>query len=172
MGIPKEPEKALLFVGTLFSDEKYYENAKDRLTIHYGEVFFESDALLWQHTQYYRDELGWPIFRKFISFKKVIDPSTISDIKLQTNEIERELSIEGKRKINLDPGYVTLSKVVLATTKNYAHRIYLGKGIYAEVTLFFKKGSFHAHEFTYRDYRSTEYIELFLRMREYLKSIS
>ncbi|NOX19703.1 MAG: DUF4416 family protein [Nitrospirae bacterium] len=172
MGTPREPEKALLFVGTLFSDESYYHKAKERLSKEYGEVLFDTESLPWQHTDYYREELGWPILRRFIAFKRIIDPSVINEIKLFTNELEAELSIDGKRKINLDPGYVTLSKVVLATTKNYTHRIYLGKGIYAEVTLYYKKGTYRAHEFTYRDYQSDEYIEIFLRMRQYLKTVS
>jgi hypothetical protein len=168
MGVPKEPEKALLFVATLYSNVEYFYKAKELLKDQFGEILFESPQLLWNHTEYYREELGWPIQRRFLCFKLIIDPSMINDIKLYTNTLEERLSIDGKRQINLDPGYVTPSKVVLATTKNYAHRLYLGKGIYAEVTLYYRKGSFRPHEFTYRDYQSPEYIEIFKRMRQYL----
>ncbi len=168
MGTPKPPEKALLFVGTLFSDKQYYLKAAEILDELYGPVLFESDIYNWEHTEYYRDELGWPIYRRFIFFNRIIDPSEIVDIKLKTNYIETELSEENKRQINLDPGYITPSKLVLATTKNYAHRIYLSKGIYAEVTLYYRKGKFQAHEFTYKDYQMSEYLELFKKMREKL----
>ncbi len=168
MGIPREPEKALLFVGTLFSEEDWYVRSKEILTELYGPVLFESDTYRWEHTDYYRDELGWPIYRRFIFFERIIDPAEIVQIKLKTNQIEAGLSRDGKRRINLDPGYITPSKLVLATTKNYAHRIYLGKGIYGEVTLFYRKGGFRAHEFTYRDYQMPEYLELFKKMRDKL----
>ncbi len=168
MGVPKPPEKALLFTGTLFSDDRVYKWARKRLDELYGPVLFESERLNWEHTDYYRDELGWPIYRRFIAFRRIIDPSEIVEIKLKTNQIEEELSEGGKRRINLDPGYITPSKLVLATTKNYTHRIYLGKGIYGEVTLFYKKGEFRPHEFTYRDYQSPEYLEIFKSMREKL----
>ena len=168
MGTPKEPEKALLFVATLYNNVEYFYKAKELLKEQFGEILFESPQWLWNHTEYYREELGWPIQRRFLCFKLIIDPSRIIDIKLYTNTLEEWLSHDGKRQINLDPGYVTPSKVVLATTKNYAHRIYLGKGIYAEVTLYYRKGSFRPHEFTYRDYQNPEYIEIFERMRRFL----
>ncbi|RMG67474.1 MAG: DUF4416 family protein, partial [Nitrospirae bacterium] len=119
MGVPKPPEKALLFTGTLFSDDRVYKWARKRLDELYGPVLFESERLNWEHTDYYRDELGWPIYRRFIAFRRIIDPSEIVEIKLKTNHIEEELSEGGKRRINLDPGYITPSKLVLATTKNY-----------------------------------------------------
>ncbi len=168
MGKPKPPEKALLFIGILYAEEPYYEKAKEALCQEFGELLFESPPMAWEHTEYYRDELGWPITRRFLATRRCIDPSSIVDIKLYTNELEETLSVEGKRKVNLDPGYVTASKVVLATTKNYAHRVYIAKGIYAEVTLYYRKGTFRAHDFTYRDYRSPEYIKLFEDMRNYI----
>jgi len=172
MGKLREPEKAILFIGILYNKEDYCEKAFNLLEPYLGESFFVTKQIKWIHTEYYRDELGWPIYRRFIAFKKVIDPSEIKEIKLLTNQLEEYLSINGKRTVNLDPGYVTLSKVVLATTKNYTHRIYLGKGIYAEVTLYYKDGSFKDHIFTYKDYKSDTYKNIFQRIREYLKKSS
>lgn len=94
-------------------------------------------------------------------FKNLISEEDIADIKIKTNQIEKELSVEGKRKINLDPGYIGLAKLVLATTKDYSHRIYLRRGIYGEVTLIYRGNSFTPHINTYRDYSDREYIELF-----------
>ena len=123
----------------------------------------------WDYSDYYKAELGTPIRRKFIFFRKTIDPGTLCDIKLRTNDIEELLSTEGKRNMNLDPGYLTPYSVVLASTKNYAHRIYIGKGIYAEVTLLFRDNRYQPYLFTYRDYASDEYAELFGRARNFLR---
>lgn len=168
MGKPRPQEKALLFIATLYSENGFFIKAEELLKKEFGEVLFESKPFPWDYSEYYRDELGWPINRQFLAFKKMINPETIREIKLFTNNLEEILSDSDKRKINLDPGYVTLSKVVLATTKNYAHRIYIGKGIYTEVTLFYKNKSFRPHEFTYKDYQSPEYINFFKQLREYL----
>ncbi len=129
----------------------------------------ESAPHEWDYSDYYKDELGWPLERVFFFFKNEINPEMLADIKLLTNEIERKLSTETKRNINLDPGYLTLSKVVLASTKNYSHRIYMGKGIYAEVTLIYREGRYQPHLFTYRDYASEGYIKLFGEARKFLK---
>jgi len=163
------PERALLFIATLYSDEGVYRRAKERLIRDFGELSFESERLPWIHSEYYRDELGWPITRRFVAFKKGFDTGAIRDIKLATNALEDAFSVEGRRKINLDPGYITEAKVVLATTKNYPHRIYLGSGIFAEVTLFYTGGRYRSHRFTYRDYGTPEYLAVFHRMRELLR---
>ncbi|NOZ25106.1 MAG: DUF4416 family protein [Nitrospirae bacterium] len=164
------PERALLFFAVLYSDEGFYETARARLTEEFGELLFESERLAWAHSEYYRDELGWPITRRFIFLGKGFDTGLIRDVKLRAIELEELLSVGGRRSVNIDPGYLTEAKVVLATTKNYPHRIHLGGGIYAEVTLFFSsKGGYTAHRFTYRDYGAAEYLSLFHRMREVLR---
>ena len=168
MGKPKPPERALLFAGLLYAERETVPECLEALTLRLGPIFFKSHEMRWEHSDYYRDEIGWPIFRIFIAFERIISPDEIREIKLKTNEIEGMFSEKGRRRINIDPGYITPSKLVLATTKNYAHRIYLGKGIYAEVTLYYRKGSFRAHEFTYLDYQSEEYIRIFNHLREYL----
>ena len=102
---------------------------------------------------------------------EVIDPSTLADIKLLTNDIEAIYSQNGKRRVNLDPGYITLAKIVLASTKNYSHRIYLGKGIYAELALFYKNHQFIAMPYTYNDYKDQTYLVMFMKVRNLLKRI-
>lgn len=170
MGIPKETtEKALLFSGLLFTGIDHLGTAVGRLQQEFGTIILESPVLDWPYSSFYREELGEGIKRKLILFERRIRPETIADIKLLTNGIESELSHKGKRTVNIDPGYITLSKIVLVTTKNYCHRIYLGKGIYAEVTLYFKNDTYHPTEFTYQDYKQKEYIDFFLKAREFLK---
>ncbi|GBD99830.1 hypothetical protein BMS3Abin07_01876 [bacterium BMS3Abin07] len=169
MGTPREPEKSLLFVGLLFGSSKELHLAEERLGNEFGNIAQESRIFDWAHSHYYEDELGSPIRRKFILFDKIISPEEIADIKVATNRIEQELSKDRKRTVNIDPGYITAAKIVLASTKNYCHRIYLGKGIYAEVTLYYKDGGFHPTPFTFNDYRQREYIEFFKKAREFLK---
>jgi hypothetical protein len=93
----------------------------------------------------------------------------MAEVKLRTNTLERELSSCGKRAVNIDPGYITLSKAVLATTKNYSHRIYLREGIYAEITLAWEKGTFTPRPWTYPDYRTDTAVSFFNRARKLLR---
>jgi hypothetical protein len=171
MGGVKNPEPALLFISTLYSNEDAYNRSRKILEDNFGETLFVSPSLPWDYSSYYRDEIGWPLQRQFIFYKNLIDPGLLADIKLRTNEIEASISSEGKRGINLDPGYLTLSKVVLASTKNYAHRIYLGKGIYAEVTLIYIADAYKPHLFTYKDYQDKTHIDVFMKAREMLKKM-
>jgi hypothetical protein len=172
VGKIKNSEPALLFIGTLYSNEDAFNRSKKILEENFGEILFISPSLPWNYSSYYKNEIGSPLSRQFIFFKTLIDPGLLADIKLKTNEIEASLSSKGKRTINLDPGYFTLSNVVLASTKTYAHRIYLGKGIYAEVTLIYKDDTYKPHLFTYRDYQDKTHIDVFLKAREMLKKIS
>ncbi len=171
MSMPKRfrPERALLFVATLFSEDEVYRRAREDLVRTFGEASLESECLPWVHSDYYRDELGWPIKRRFLGFSEGFSTESIREAKLLTMELEKRFSVEGRRRINLDPGYVTEAKVVLATTKNYPHRIYLGSGIYAEVTLHYRRGAYRPHEFTYRDYGTPEYLGIFHEMRNILR---
>lgn len=171
MGVPGQPKKVLLFVATLFKDKNYYYNSLNILRNIFGQILFESPPKLWNYSKYYEPEIGSPLFRRFIFFRNLILEENIADIKLTTNEIEKELSTENKRNINLDPGYITLAKLVLVTTKDYSHRIYLKDGIYGEVALIFKKNSFLPHQNTYKDYADKEYIEIFNLARKLYKDM-
>ncbi len=171
MGKVKYPEPSLLFIGSLYADSGIFNHSKRILEKNFGDILHASPSIPWDYSSYYKDELGWPLFRQFIFFKNLIDPGILADIKLKTNEIEDSMSSEGKRCINLDPGYLTLSKIVLASTKNYAHRIYLGKGIYGEVTLIYKDGTYNPHLYTYRDYQDKTCIEIFMNARALLKKM-
>lgn len=171
MGVPSEPKRVLLFVSTLFKDKEAYFKAIRVLEEIYGSIILESSPRLWTYSDYYNEEIGTPLFRRFIFFRDLISEEDIAEIKTQTNQIEKELSIDGKRTINLDPGYIGLAKLVLATTKDYSHRIYLKKGIYGEVTLIYRGNSFTPHINTYKDYADKEYIELFNLARNIYKRL-
>lgn len=168
MGIPKTPEKSLLFIGTLFSKNEYYVQAIQSLKKVFGEVIMESPVMKWDFSDYYKEEIGEPIYRRFVFFRNLIEQENLSGIKLTTNDIEKSLSSDGKRNINLDPGYLTPAKIILASTKDYSHRIYLKDGIYGEVTLIFRQGRFVPHINTYRDFQDERYLRLLMIARKLL----
>ena len=155
-----------LIVGMLSPEEGLFVEAEEVLLQHFGAVDFSSKTIPFAYTKYYDKEMGPGILRKFISFKELIDAGALAEIKNFTRGIEKKfLSESGRRRINLDPGYVSGAKLVLATTKDYGHRIYLKDGIYAEVTLRFKDGTFRPLEWAYPDYRTGDYISIFNEIR-------
>lgn len=165
MGVPKPfcPEK--LIVGVLFSREDMREKILYLLTEAFGRCDHISENLDFNATHYYDDEIGTPIKRFFVSFKNLKSPATLASVKQITNKIERQLSCSDKRKVNLDPGFISLSRFVLASTKDSAHRVPLQDGIYAEVTLIYERGAFRKLEWTYADYRSEEYRVILQQVR-------
>jgi hypothetical protein len=165
MGKVKEPLPVKLIASMFTTDTGLLEEAKVRLSQEFGPVDYESELLPFDHTDYYTPEFGEDLKRKFVAFEELIHPGRLAEIKLRTNALEIEWAAEGKRRINIDPGYVSHSKLVLATTKDYAHRIYLGQGIYAEVTLHFRGGTFQPWPWTYPDYASSALIAIFNQIR-------
>ena len=119
---------------------------------------------------------SWKPWRAYLegiwAFEALIDPETLPEIKLESNRIEARWAVDGKRQVNLDPGYVSMAKLVLATTKNHGHRIYVGQGIYAEVTLQYRDKAFRPWPWTYPDYGTPRYCELFAHIRQrYLEQV-
>ncbi len=166
MGKISDVRPVKLIAGFIFRDILFFEKAKEFLCRKYGAADFESDPFPFDLSDYYADEFGTGLTRKFLSFKKLIQPVDLADVKTFTNKLERRLSLSRRRTVNIDPGYLNLAKLVLASTKDYVHRIYLSRGIFAEVTLFFKGKSFNAREWTYPDYRSKSHIALFNKIRD------
>lgn len=153
-------------MGFIFKHEAVFNQALSILEKRFAKIDFSSTALPFDHTDYYQEEFGKDLNRKFVSFKKLVAPNSLPEIKIITNKIEGELSNGLKRTINIDPGYLDLAKLLLASTKDYKHRIYLDKGIYAEVTLFFEFKSFRPWPWTYPDYKTSEYIAIFNQIRD------
>ena len=170
MSAPKEADDVKLVVSLFSPEEKTLEEVILKLQRMFGPSDWRSPPLFFDRTRYYEKEMGWPLHRRFLSFANLIRPEAIVDIKLQTNEVEKEYLQEGKRRVNIDPGYVALERLVLATGKNYTHRMYLSKGIYADLTLVFHQGSFQTLDWTYRDYADSVVIGYFNDIREHYKN--
>ena len=130
-----------------------------------GEIDFISPVLPFNETDYYEGEFGPNLQREIVTFKDLRDMADLSAIKVLTNELEQHWTADGSRRVNIDPGYIALGKLVLATTKDQSHRLYIGNGIFAEVTLRYRRKSFKVWEWTYPDYAMPQYIELFNELR-------
>ena len=165
MGEAKKHPPVKLVVGMISGRKPLFDAAQRELIAQFGPLDYESALMSWEFTDYYSRELGENLWRKFLSFERLIDPDRLAGIKLFTNQLEGKFSEGGTRRINLDPGYLDGAKLVLATTKNRDHRIYIGQGIFAEVTLHFRGKSFRAWEWTYPDYATPEYIAIFNEIR-------
>jgi hypothetical protein len=167
MGKPKEPEPAKLFMSFIASEnEILYQGLKD-LCLTFGETDTISERFPFDLTEYYTPEMGRPLFRHFITFEHLISIPALPDIKRTTNDLEEKYAApDGNRRINIDPGYICLTHVILATTKGYTHRPYLRDGIYADLTLIYRNKSFQPLEWTYPDYRQEEIITLFNQFRK------
>jgi len=170
------PIPVKLFIGILSPEPALFGSCSDIVCREYGPVDYQSEIVPWTNSDFYQEEMGPGILRQFIFFERLVDPGDLSSIKLNTTRIEKSLAVQAgsrmRRRINLDPGYVTEAKVVLATTKDYSHRLYIGNGIYAEVTLRYanKDRSFTPFEHTYLDYCSQTYIMMFNKARELLRT--
>ena len=161
----------LLFMGIL-SVRGFPEALRDVLEREFGPIDAVTEPFPFDYTDYYVPEMGEGIERFFISFSKLVQPDTLALIKERTNEIEGEWAEDGRRPINLDPGLLSLSSIVLATTKNRSHRIAIGRSLYAELTLIYQNRHFEALPWTYADYRSEEVQEVLLRLRDRYKQLS
>lgn len=164
-------EKTKLFTAILSREAGLFDTTRERLSLSFGPVKIISPIYPWTHSRYYEGDMGTDLKRIFLFFDMPIQPDTLPDIKNMTNEFERYFRDNAAadmagRPVNIDPGYLTLSRVVLASTKDYSHRIYIGKGIYAEVTLYYKDKTYRPFQYTYPDYRSPEYISLFNMARD------
>lgn len=166
MGKVNRPNPVKLVVGLIFKEERFLIEAEHILKNKLGPSDYESNILPFNFTHYYETEFGQDLKKKFVSFSKLICPQELAKIKLFTNKIENKLSRNGFRLVNIDPGYLDLAKYILATTKDYIHRIYLDKGIFAEITLYFRNNAFLPGEWTYRDYKTKEYADILTKIRQ------
>jgi len=158
-----------LIMGLLFSPFIPLDTICEELTKLYGPIVKRSECNSFSFTDYYNEEMGGEPQRCYLCFEQLVDPSTLADIKHQTNALETRYSIDGARKVNLDPGLLSLANVILATTKGRAHRIPLYGGIYAELTLMYVNKGFQSFAWTYQDYNDEKVKNLFCVWRKEYK---
>ena len=163
IGVPK-PVK--LIMSLISSDDRLLHQVIEVLVERYGEVDFTSDILPFDFTDYYTAEMGDGLFRRFVTFQPLIPRENLVRIKREANDIEEQFAMEGKRRINIDPGYICTEHLILATTKGYTHRPYLGEGIHADLTLVYREGTFRPLEWTYQDYASSPVREILQEVRK------
>ncbi|HIE04711.1 MAG TPA: DUF4416 family protein [Candidatus Latescibacteria bacterium] len=169
MAKPRLPKPVVLVAGITARDRETLKGAKVELSLLFGPIALESPIFPFKFTRYYEAEMGPELIKQFVAFRRPVRPEDLASIKLTTNALElSKATKEGgklRRRVNVDPGYVAPSRLVLATTKDYSHRIYIGNGIYAEVTLIFRRGTWTPLDWTYPDYRTELALDFFLRVR-------
>ena len=172
MSQPCEPDSVKL-ISSLFSPRKeLIEEVIGELSSIHGPVDCESPECFFDRTKYYEREMGWPLHRRFIAFEKLIPADRLAETKLETNKVEQRHLKNGRREINIDPGIISAERLILATGKNYIHRVYLSNGIYADLTLVFKRGTFSKLPWTYPDYADPKLVEFFNGVRtQYMEQL-
>jgi hypothetical protein len=147
--------KAKLIVGLLFQEGSFQRRTLDAMCKSFGPLDFLSEPAPFTFTTYYDREMGAGLTRQLGSFLRLVSIDILPDVKLLTNELEQRFSLDGKRRINIDPGVLSEERLILATGKNFTHRVYLRDGIYADLTLIYQNGAYQILPWTYPDYRES-----------------
>jgi len=167
MSKPKEPDPVKLFVSIIAADRSLMAEAIGQLAGQFGAPAFVSEFLPFDYTDYYSAEMGKGLVRRFVTFERLIRPESLPAVKRCTNALEETFAgAGGARRVNIDPGYVARQHFILATGKGYSHRPYLGRGIYADLTLEYRRESFRPLEWTYPDYRAERTIGMLNALRK------
>jgi len=174
MGDINQPKPAMPIIAVCSRYDEALAWAERQAIEQFGPLDEKSPVFEFTETDYYEASMGAGLKKQFLTFQDPIDPGSLPEIKRMTNAWERQYATDSRheepRPLNLDPGYLTLAKLVLASTKDHAHRIYLQDGIYAEVTLNFRSGGWKFFDWTFPDYRRSDYQEFFSRCRQNLRS--
>ena len=165
MSLPRPPAPAKLVIGILLKERAVFAELARRLCTRFGPPDLISPWIPFGYTSYYEKEMGAPLVRRVLAFSGLIVQDGLAEIKLTTNALEEEYRAAEGRRVNIDPGYLLLERFVLATGKNFSHRIYIGAGIYADLTLLFRRGGFQPLPWTYPDYADRPLSDFLLRVR-------
>jgi hypothetical protein len=156
MGTINEPYPVILFLAVLYNRNALADEAVAAFSERFGPAASSCGPISFVHTTYYSSEMGTELFKTYLTFQRRLPREELAHIKVFTNQIEQRFLSNGRRTINLDPGYLSRDKLVLASTKDFYHRIYLSDGIFAEVTLHYRQGTFRYFSWTYPDYKESE----------------
>jgi hypothetical protein len=172
MSHPQPPKPAKLVIGLFTQQKELMTAVASDLMESFGSIDLISPLFPFDFTTYYEKEMGSALFRRIFVFKSLIEQDDLADIKLKTNEIETKFSADGKRQANIDPGFLLMERLVLATGKNFAHRIYIGKCIYADLTLIYQKNAYQPLPWTYPDYAHDDIRHFLVLVRnKYMKDL-
>ncbi len=152
MSKPRDPKPAKLVIGLFMKDRSLFEGLVDELGSKFGSLDMVSPWMPFDYTSYYEQEMGAPLFRRLLAFKSLIEQLDLASVKLTTNHLEAQYTRNGRRRVNIDPGYLSYERFVLASGKNFIHRIYIGQKIYADLTLIYQQGAYQKLPWTYPDY--------------------
>ncbi|NTU59979.1 MAG: DUF4416 family protein [Deltaproteobacteria bacterium] len=166
MSAPGAPEPALLVFGLLLSPGVHLDGVLSALAGRFGPLGAVAAERPFSHSSYYEREMGTGLRRAFVGTGRAVDPGELPRLKLEANALEERWAEAGRRRVNLDPGLLGLTQLVLASLKPSGHRVYLGQGVYAEVEYVFKRGTFERLPWTYGDYAEADVIEFFNELRE------
>ena len=166
MSKPKPAKPAKLIIGIFTNTETLIDHVVNHLLNEFGAIDLVSEWFPFNDTDYYEEEMGSKLLRRMIAFKQLIDPCCLPEIKHKSIEIEKKFTVENRRRINIDPGYLTHERFVLATGKNFTHRIYIGNMIYADLTLIYQKGKWQVLPWTYPDYAKENIQSFLMRVRD------
>jgi hypothetical protein len=170
MSTLSEPEDVKRITSLISPGEAGLYRMVEALEDLFGTADWRSPVLPFDRTRYYEREMGSPLVRVFVSFDRLMRPDELVETKVETGRLEDLFRRNGRRTVNVDPGYICLERLVLATGKNYTHRIYLRCGVFADLTLVYHKQSFRTLPWTYPDYADPYVVELFNRVRNQYKA--
>ena len=166
MSEPQEPKPAKLVIGLFMKDRALFEPLAAELASEFGCLDMVSPWMPFNYTTYYQQEMGTSLFRRLLAFKPLIEQLQLAAVKLTTNRLEDQYTRSGRRRVNIDPGYLLYERFVLASGKNFSHRIYIGHRIYADLTLIYQGGAFEKLPWTYPDYADRPILSFLEQVRD------
>lgn len=169
MSVRRVPRPARLLVSVIYKEERRFAEVLPRLERALGPVERTSEPFPFDRTEYYGKEMGEPLFRRFAVMERLVPRDALAAAKIGAEELEREFSENGMRTVNLDPGILTEENFLLATGKNYSHRVYLRDGVFADLTLVFMKGEYRTLPWTYPDIATAQIRAFLSGVREELR---
>jgi hypothetical protein len=161
----QQPKPAKLIIGLIMREKRLLAPAAQDLVHKYGPLDIVSSWMAFDYTTYYKKEMGSPLFRRVLAFKNLIGQDQLVEVKIFTQRLEQEYACGKHRQINVDPGYLVHERLVLASGKNFSHRIYLGSGVFADLTLIYQKGSYRSLPWTYPDYADQPLLDFLQQVR-------
>ena len=165
MSVLQLPQPAKLIIGIFTGELKVSEKLIPEFKSQFGQIDLVSPWMTFNCTRYYESEMGSPLHRRVYSFASLIQQQDLVSIKIATHQIELAYSHDGQRRVNIDPGYMLSERLVLASGKNFSHRMYIGDGVYADLTLIFQKGRFQRLPWTYPDYVASNMLNFLEKVR-------